>query len=158
MSLAIVIVQQHSRKILKMGILMSETCWVSKKKNKNSKWHLLVFLFFSYHKMHGPKNIRSKIVASSWLKLKLKLYLMNFLIRITLRDHTIKHWCTLFTQMHAKLRYFAEEKSTFSVWSYNHYTPQRHCNTRYSEQNWPKKSGEKWIRRINQLKFSKQWQ
>ena len=40
-----------------MGVLMPETCWVSKKKNKNSKWHLVGFLFFSYHKMHGPINI-----------------------------------------------------------------------------------------------------
>ena len=54
------VVQQHSRKLLKMGILMPETCWVSKKKNKNSKWHLVGFLFFSYHKMHGPINIRFK--------------------------------------------------------------------------------------------------
>jgi len=44
-----VVVQQHSRKFLKMGILMPETCWVSKKKNKSSKWHLVDFLFFSYH-------------------------------------------------------------------------------------------------------------
>ena len=38
---ASVVVQQHSRKLLKMGILMPETCWVSKKKNKNNKWHLV---------------------------------------------------------------------------------------------------------------------
>jgi len=31
------------------GINMPETCWVSKKKNKISKWHLVGFLFFSYH-------------------------------------------------------------------------------------------------------------
>ena len=52
------VVQQHSRKLLKMVILMPETCWVSKKKNKNNKWHLVGFLFFSYHKMHGPINTR----------------------------------------------------------------------------------------------------
>ena len=38
-----VVVQQHSRKLLKMGILMPQTCWVSKKKNKNIKWHLVGF-------------------------------------------------------------------------------------------------------------------
>ena len=53
-----VVVQQHSRKLVNMGVLMPETCWISKKKNKNSKWHLVGFLFFSYHKMHGPINIR----------------------------------------------------------------------------------------------------
>ena len=58
MKSASVVVQQHSRIILKMGILMPEICWVSKKKNKNSKWHLAGFLFCSYHKMHGPINIR----------------------------------------------------------------------------------------------------
>jgi len=29
-----VVVQQHSRKLLKMDILMSETCWAHKKLNK----------------------------------------------------------------------------------------------------------------------------
>ena len=32
-----VVVQEHSRKLLKMGILMPETCRVSKKKNKSNK-------------------------------------------------------------------------------------------------------------------------
>jgi len=44
------------------GINMPETCWKSKKKNKNSKWHLAGFLFFSYsysnkvsiHHIHVP--------------------------------------------------------------------------------------------------------
>ena len=42
-----VVVQQHSRKLPKRGILMPETCWVSKKKNKISKLYLIGFLFFS---------------------------------------------------------------------------------------------------------------
>jgi len=44
-----VVVQQHSRKLLKMDILMPETCWVSKKWSKCNKWHLVGFLFFNYH-------------------------------------------------------------------------------------------------------------
>jgi len=28
---------------------MPETCWVSKKKNESSKWHLVGFLFLSYY-------------------------------------------------------------------------------------------------------------
>ena len=44
------VVQQHSRKPLERGILMPETCWVSKKKNKNSKSQLVGFLFFSKRK------------------------------------------------------------------------------------------------------------
>ena len=39
-----VVVQQHSRKILMMGTLMPEIFWVSKKKNKNSKWYLVGFI------------------------------------------------------------------------------------------------------------------
>jgi len=53
-----VVDKQYRRKLLKMDILMPETCWVSRKKNTNSKWHLVGFSFFSYHKMHGPVNIR----------------------------------------------------------------------------------------------------
>ena len=44
------VVQQHSRKLLKMGILMPETCWGSK-----NKWHLVGFLFVSYHN-DAPSN------------------------------------------------------------------------------------------------------
>jgi len=63
-STANVVVQQHSRRLLKMGILMPETCWETKKKNKNSKWHLVGFLFLNYscsnkvsvHCIHVPLN------------------------------------------------------------------------------------------------------
>ena len=40
-----VAVQQHSRKLLKMGILMLETCWVSKKKIKVASGIYLCFIF-----------------------------------------------------------------------------------------------------------------
>jgi len=43
-----VVVQQHSRKLLKMDILMPETCWVCKKQSKYNKWHLVGFWFFNY--------------------------------------------------------------------------------------------------------------
>ena len=44
-----VVIQQHSRKLLMMDILMSETCWAHKKWNKNSKWHQVGLSFFSYY-------------------------------------------------------------------------------------------------------------
>ena len=44
-----VVIQQHSRKLLMMDILMSETCWAHKKWNKISKWHQVGLLFFSYY-------------------------------------------------------------------------------------------------------------
>jgi len=43
-----VVVQQHSRKLLKMDILMPETCSVRSKVNITSNIKL-VFLFFNYH-------------------------------------------------------------------------------------------------------------
>ena len=53
-----VIVQQHSRKILKMDILMSETCWAHKKWNKIASDIKLVFYSSAITMMHGPINIR----------------------------------------------------------------------------------------------------
>ena len=38
-----VVIQQHSRKLLKMDILMSETCWAYKKRNKIASDIKLVF-------------------------------------------------------------------------------------------------------------------
>ena len=54
-----VVIQQHSRKLLTMDILMSETCWAHKKWNKiaNDK---LVFQSSPITMMHGPINIRFK--------------------------------------------------------------------------------------------------
>jgi len=46
-----VVIQQHSRKLLMMAILISETCWAHKKWNKNNKWHQ-VGLLFSTIKLH----------------------------------------------------------------------------------------------------------
>ena len=40
-----VVIQQNSRKLLMMDILMSETCWAHKKWNKNSNDIKLVFCF-----------------------------------------------------------------------------------------------------------------
>ena len=48
MKSANVVVQQHRCKLLKMGMLMPEICWESKKKNKNSKSHLTGFLILCY--------------------------------------------------------------------------------------------------------------
>ena len=51
-----VVIQQNSRKLLMMDILMSETCWAHKKWNKiasdikiaGDKWHQVGLLFFNY--------------------------------------------------------------------------------------------------------------
>ena len=39
----VIVIQQHSRKLLMMGILMSETCWAHKKWNKTASDTKLVF-------------------------------------------------------------------------------------------------------------------
>jgi hypothetical protein len=45
-----VVIQQNSRKLLMMDILMSETCWAHKKWNKNSKWHQVGLLFSTIYR------------------------------------------------------------------------------------------------------------
>ena len=53
-----VVIQQHSRKLLMMDILISETGWVHKKWNKIASDVKLVFYSSTITMMHGPINIR----------------------------------------------------------------------------------------------------
>ena len=53
-----VVIQQNSRKLLMMDILMSETCWTHKKWNKIASDIKLVSYSSTITMMHGPKNIR----------------------------------------------------------------------------------------------------
>ena len=55
-----VVIQQNSRKILMMDILMPETCWAHKKWNKIASDMKLVFYSSTVTMMHGPINIRIK--------------------------------------------------------------------------------------------------
>ena len=52
-----VVIQQNSRKLLMMDILMSETCWAHKKWIRNSKWHEVSLSFSTTTMMHGEINI-----------------------------------------------------------------------------------------------------
>ena len=52
-----VVIQQNSRKLLMMDILMSETCWAHKKWNKITSDIKLVFYSSTITMMHGPINI-----------------------------------------------------------------------------------------------------
>ena len=55
-----VVIQQNSRKVLVMDILMSETCWAHKKWSKIGNDIKMVFFYSSTITMtHGPINIRS---------------------------------------------------------------------------------------------------
>jgi len=53
-----VVIQQNSRKLLMMGILMSETCWAHKQWNKITSDNKLVFYSSTITMMHVPLNIR----------------------------------------------------------------------------------------------------
>jgi len=56
-----VVIQQHSRKLLMMDMLISETCWAHKKWNKIASDIKLVFYSSTITMMHGPINIRIKV-------------------------------------------------------------------------------------------------
>ena len=56
-----VVIQQNSRKLLIMDILMSETCWAHKKWNKTASDIKLVFYSSTITMMHGPINIRNEL-------------------------------------------------------------------------------------------------
>ena len=55
-----VVIQQHSRKLLMMDILMSETCWAQKKWNKIASDIKLVFHSSAITMAHGPINVSNK--------------------------------------------------------------------------------------------------
>ena len=58
-----VVIQQNSRKLLMMDILMFKTCWTRKKWNKIASDIKLVFYSSTITMMHGPINIRSVITV-----------------------------------------------------------------------------------------------
>ena len=61
-----VVIQQHSRKVLKMDILMSETCWAHNKWNNIASVIKLVFHSSKIAMMHGPINIR--LFGNNWVE------------------------------------------------------------------------------------------
>jgi hypothetical protein len=62
-----VAIQQHSRKLLIMDILMSETCWAHKKWNKIASDIKLVFYSSTIRMIHGPINIRYAHMFVVWV-------------------------------------------------------------------------------------------
>ena len=58
-----VVIHQHSRKLLKMDILMSETCWAHNKWKKIASDIKFVFHSSTIAMMHGPINIRSSAIS-----------------------------------------------------------------------------------------------
>ena len=58
-----VVIHQHSHKLLKMDILMSETCWAHNKWNKILSDIKLVFHSSTIAMMHGPVHIRMWLIC-----------------------------------------------------------------------------------------------
>jgi len=59
-----VAIQQNSRKLLMMDILMSEACWAHKKWNKIASDVKFVFYSSTITMMHGPINIILKVSSA----------------------------------------------------------------------------------------------
>ena len=71
-NMANVLIQQKSRKLLMMDIIMSEICWAHKKWNKIASDIKLVFYSSTITMMHGPINTRCIIryeTKHNWLLL-----------------------------------------------------------------------------------------
>ena len=96
-----VVIQQHSRKLLMMAILMSETCWVHK------KWHIIAsdikFVFYSsticyvlwqFQREHEVQQRLNKSVPwiSSWARWIQSTYLYHTSLRYILMS---SHLCQL---------------------------------------------------------------
>jgi len=60
-----VVIQQNSRKLLMMDILMSETCWAHKKWNKIASDIKLVFYSSIITMMHGPIHTKKWLIQIS---------------------------------------------------------------------------------------------
>ena len=55
--------QQINRKLLRMDVLTSETCWALNNEIK-SKWHQVCLSLFNNQMMHGPTNIKYTRITS----------------------------------------------------------------------------------------------
>ena len=70
-----VVIHQQSRRLLKMDILMSETCWAHNNWNKITSDIKLVFHSSTIAMMHGPINIRTALIVTEtgvvWKKTEL---------------------------------------------------------------------------------------
>ena len=81
-----VVIHQHSRKLLKMDILMSETCWAHNKWNKIASDIKLAFHSSTIAMMHSPINIKFwirryfYISHLSWYKIACLLFYDSFRI------------------------------------------------------------------------------
>ena len=74
-----VVIHQHSRRLLKVDILISETCWAHNKWNKIASDIKLVFHSSTIAMMHGPVHIRLLITFSLCL-CSYKFFFVSFFL------------------------------------------------------------------------------
>ena len=98
-----VVIQQHSRKLLMMDILMSETCWAHKKSNKIASDIKLVFHSSNITMMHGPINIR---VTFPYLPVTFTLFLFFWLFNLKMLRAFQNCSCCAVAQLHSVLTRF----------------------------------------------------
>jgi len=91
-----VAIQQNSRKLLMMGILMSETCWAHKKWNKIASDIKLVFYSSTITMTHGPINIKRKL--ETWKSWFVPLFSGQAVRRTRLWHEIWKRWDPLQSQ------------------------------------------------------------
>ena len=77
-----VVIQQNSRKLLMMDILMSETFWAHKKWNKIASDIKLVFYSSNITMMHGPIYIRLALRMSMHLHYDNNKYLGSYWLQV----------------------------------------------------------------------------
>ena len=63
-----VVIQQHSRRLLKMDILMSETCWAHNNWNKTASGIKLVFHSSTLHYIYTYQTVFSKEIRTPYVK------------------------------------------------------------------------------------------
>jgi len=76
-----VVIQQTSRKLLMMDILMSETCWAHKEWNKIASDIKLVFYSLTLTMMHGPINVRFFVWLKENSKCSVQYYFRKFVFK-----------------------------------------------------------------------------
>ena len=105
-----VVIHQHTRKLLKMDILMSETCWAHNKWNKIASDIKLVFNSSTIAMMHGPINIRVSSPINKFYNLVLQDKFLPCIssqssLPLHCTSHRIEEWA-------CKNRTFTYERTT----------------------------------------------
>ena len=107
-----VVIQQNSHKLLMMDILMSEICWAHKKWNKIASDNKLVFYSSTITMMHGPVNIRTKVVKPNSIFCDQFKYVRFFIRQGFFKCRAAEIWSkSVFTLYYIKHKHYLTSKS-----------------------------------------------